>query len=319
MFDFGDPNILIGDNQLIRKPDRRTICPEHSIKAWNAWALVADKTINFYRRDEEFWCDWGSCDRTHSNGLKEKEKYVKAYKYLPNLLMRFGRISVQPEEFAAFDLLASNYQERALWLDYYLLEDLSALTELGFKPPKKRQYKPGKVAATNYTFIKDVWTVAKLDRNPVCQWVLGYDSPAQIWFGLCANHLERWWKVGRFKDGGKEDRYKEEKRYIDALEHPRRIDIKVVDSTNPLPLPFFDAFCLSKVLLIKSYEFCKSHSENLEAQRSQMNYIRKNQDVHRLGATADGHPTLGKYEVEGYFQDRNTEILTLKSKKKGFG
>jgi hypothetical protein len=38
-----------------------------------------------------------------------------------------------------------------------------------------------------------------------------------------------------------------------------------------------------------------------------------------LGATADGHPTLGKYEVEGYFQDRNTEILTLKSKKKGFG
>ena len=329
--DFEDPNILIGDNQQIVKPEQK--CPDFAITAWTNWNDVASKEIHCRSSDKNLWCDWAAPERQHNDGLEDTKKYVQAFRYLPNLLLRCGKISLKPDPYTrkkVFDLFVSSYRTRSLWLDYYLLHDLTALAELKIKPPRKREHAPGKVTAKRLELVKDVWVAAAVYNNPVCQWILNYDSPAQIWFGLSALWLEKQWneKITPGATPTKNDWYEKRHDVIESMSSSYKdveIDFKGISTNEEIfTIPFKDAFATTQVLLIQSGYCSEGYFSYLEAHKAEINHVRKGGTkdgggVQQFGVDKDNVLTVGKYELESYTESTDTGTLVPKKHRKGFG
>lgn len=326
MIDFEDPNILVSDSQPIPKS------PDFAITAWNNWREVANKEIHCRSSDRYLWCDWADPERQHNDGLEDTKKYVQAFRYLPNLLLRCGKISLKPDPYTrkkVFDLFVSSYRTRSLWLDYYLLHDLTALAELKFKPPRKREHTPGKVSAKRLELVKDVWVAAEVYKNPVCQWILSYDSPAQVWFGLSALWLEKQWKekVTPGATPTKGNWYEKRHDVVDLMSSSYRgieVDFKGISNKEEVfTIRFKDAFAITQVSLIQSGYCSEGHSSYLEAHKTEINHVRKGGTadgggVQQFGVDKDGVLAIGKYELESYSESTDTGTLVPKRQKKGW-
>ena len=324
--------MLCGDDQIRYEIERRANCPDSAIKAWDAWSKVADQPIYYRRSDGYIRCDWTTPDRQHNDGLEDAKKYVKAFRYLPNLLLRSSKISLKPNPDTcrsaldvrnAFDMLQTGRRKKALWLEYYVLHDLTALTELGFKFPRKRQYVPGKVTAALFDFVKEVWVAAKVDNNPICQWLLSYDSPAQVWFGLSASWLEKEWNriITPGATQRKSEWYEEKLLVLKALDNCRGIKINF---SNKEILSFHEAFAITQIMLRQSGFISPGYYRYLDAHRGEINYVRKGGTkdgggVQRYGLDADTALTIGTYEIETYLEATRTATLAPKKRKNGFG
>lgn len=329
--DFEDPNILIGDGELIVKSDPK--CPDSAIAACNDWCEMADKEIHYRSSDRHFPCDWAFPKRQYNDGPEDTKKYVKAFRYLPHLLLRCGRISLKADPYnrkKLFDLFVSSYRTQSLWLDYYILHDRTALAELKFKTPRNREYTPGRVTAKRFALIEDVWAAAEVDTNPVCQWILNYDSPAQVWFGLSASWLEKQWheKTTPGATPTKRDWYKKRHGVLGSMSSSYKgieIDFQgVPNKKETFTLNLKEAFAITQVLLFKEGHHSEAFYEYLDAGKTEINHIRKGgtkdgAGVQQYGIDKDGVLTVGKYELQTYDESTDTGTLIPKKQRKGFG
>ena len=143
-------------------------------------------------------CDREKPNRNHHGQKDEREKYLKAAPYLPDLLRReTGEIVVvEPEQEERFANFKKKYKFQVRWIEYYLLENKEVLIELGErKEPNANEYRPGKISAMLHSVIEDIWGLAQEEKHPLCQWILSFDSPSQVWFILEAILIIKEWKT----------------------------------------------------------------------------------------------------------------------------
>jgi len=178
---------------------------------------------------EHLWCKGGNSNRNCKDS-KEVEKYVTAAKYLPDLLRENGEILVEPDQQERFAQFKREYRTQALWIEYYLLENSDILTELGLKPPTERQYKPGKISAKLHGLIHDVWTVADNKKNSLCQWILRFNCPSQVWLALEAILLLKQWNKQPPNNGFQ--LYRGEQRILSRLREYKKIKATLLYSEN---------------------------------------------------------------------------------------
>ena len=143
-------------------------------------------------------CDWQKPNPNH-HGQNDKieEKYIKAAPYLPDLLRLETNelVGVEPDQQERFANFKKNYKIQTQWIEYYLLDNNDVPIELGeTKPPAANQYRPGKISAKLHKIIECIWTLAEKEEHPLCQWILSFDCPSQVWFILEAILIIKEWK-----------------------------------------------------------------------------------------------------------------------------
>lgn len=179
---------------IVTSIDPRVFVPESSLDAIENAFPYLNKTIS--NRSDGFYCKWKDPNKKHISGTDEVRRYIEGYKYVYSSLLSLGFLPdyyLSTEKQKIYDLLADNRRYSGKWLEYYLLNNLEVLLELG-KKPRKRQHVPGKIGARLYEMIQDLWASAIVDKNPHSQWMLAYDSPAQIWFIKGVYHSLWEWK-----------------------------------------------------------------------------------------------------------------------------
>lgn len=220
------------------------------------------------------YCDGGNPHRPHSNGIKERQKYIKAAKHLLDLLKEKGVISISPNQQKRFTKFRENYRTQCLWIEFYMLENLEVLTELGFKRPTNRQYRPGKISAKFYELVLDMWAEAKTNGNHLCEWILNFDSPAQIWFALEATLITDQWDNPQ-KNGYQI--YQSEKLILERLNHyqGKTVDLIYSKQEEENVLTLTQAFEFTLLKLLESGIEPDNYQAYLKARTAQANRLRK--------------------------------------------
>ena len=212
--------ISISDNEMTLDIDHRYFVPQDVLSTWNEWEKVKNNTFSLYPTEDGFEAIYfddsdpiqennfvnNLSDTSHCHWDTELKRYLKAYRFILNLLLRSGEIEIfnKPSKVEiAFDILNASIGQTSIWLEYYLLDNEEQLEKLNLTPPKKREYKPGKVAAKQYEYIKELSEKPTekpiksqkelLEKRYLCNWLLTYSSPAQIWFGLQVHHIKEAW------------------------------------------------------------------------------------------------------------------------------
>jgi len=285
---FAAPSIQFDDKGITINIYKDCDCPTYAVDAWESMIEMISKPIR-YRQDGDsdyLWCDEGDVEREHHDGLEDTKKYVAAAKYLPKLLLNSRNISLETlEHKEIFNLFEKSYREQILLIEYYLLHNLQALTELKFKVPRKRQYKPGKISAKRFEFVQDLWMEALEElkassrHSPLCLWLLIYDSPAQIWFAQEAMLIKEIWQEKIFPERTKSKRkfYESEKAFLLRMEDFKGVTITLANESgeaNQNILSFYQAFELVTIQMIQE-RFCSSgYTAYLAARHEQATNLR---------------------------------------------
>lgn len=233
-----------------------------------------------YKKDGEndcLYCDWASPNRIHPDGKIERQRYLSSAKYLPSLLQKYGEIVVRSSKEKRFANFKKNYRIQNLWIEYYLLGETEALVELGFNHPRQNQYRPGKMAAKRHNLIQDIWVQAKVYKNPICKWILSYDSPDIVWFiweiiDIC----KQWNRIPK----NRYQFYKSDQKRINRLKHHEGKGVSLIyseESENFMSLDQALDFTILRLLQIGKEPY--HHQEYLQACTGQANYARKNPEA----------------------------------------
>jgi hypothetical protein len=241
--------------------------------------VLANKTKHRhirYKQDGEndyLWCDWASPNRIHPDGKIERQRYLSSAKYLPSLLQKYGEIVVQSGKEKRFANFNKNYRIQNLWIEYYLLGETEALVELGFNHPRQNQYRPGKIAAKRHNLIQDIWVQAKVYKNPICKWILSFDSPDIVWFMWEIIDICKQWN--RIPKNGHQF-YKSEKERINRLKHHEGKGVSLIYSEETENFMSLDqALDFTILRLLQTGKEPDHHQEYLQACTGQANDARK--------------------------------------------
>jgi len=252
-------------------------CPKEAREAFAQVNQVKWQLIRYEKVDggDRLRCGGRISNRNHHRS-GEQEKYITVAKYLPDLLRESGEILVRPEQHKRFAKFKRLYSTQALWIEYYLLEKSDVLTELGLKPPTKRQYKPGKISAMLYGLIQDVWAEAQNNKNPLCQWILSFDCPSQVWLALEVILVIRQWDEERFLKNGFQ-LYRAEQHILKRLREYTGIKATLLYSDNEDENFFFldEAFSFTLIRLLESRVELAHYDAYLQARTGQSNLVRK--------------------------------------------
>ncbi len=251
-------------------------CPEEARKAFASINQVMQQPIHYKKVNgvDRLWCKGGNSNRNRKDS-KEVEKYITAANYLPDLLRESGSILVKPDQQERFAQFKKKYRIQALWIEYYLLENLDVLTELGLKPPTERQYKPGKISAKLHGLIHDVWSEAKNNKNPLCQWILAFDCPSQVWLALEAILVLQQWNKQPPKNGFQ--LYRAEQPILNRLREYEGIKTTLLysDKEDENFLFLDEAFSFTLIRLLESKVELAQYKAYLQARTGQANLVRK--------------------------------------------
>ncbi len=233
--------------------------------------LVRYKKVN--RNDYLQW-EGKISNRNHHHD-KELKKYITAAKYLPDLLQENDNILVEAEQRHRFAEFRRLYKSQVLWIEYYLLENSLVLAELGVKPPTKRQYKPGKISAMLHGLIQEVWALAK-NKNPLCQWILNFECPSQVWLVLEAIFIIRQWNQEKPLKNGLQ-LYNSKQLILKLLRELKKIKVNFCysDNENENFLSLDEAFSFTVIKLLKSDIVLDQLEDYDQAIRGESNWARK--------------------------------------------
>ena len=299
---FSNSSVRVDENGITFKTYGREhfSCPEEARKAFASINQVRQQPIHYKKVNgvESLWCKGGNshrkngervransnvdhlwCEGENSNrnrkDSKEVEKYITAAKYLPDLLRESGSILVKPDQQERFAQFKKKYRIQALWIEYYLLDNEDVLTELGLKPPTERQYKPGKISAKLYELIQDMWAEAKNNKNPLCQWILTYDCPSQVWLALEAILVLQQWNKQPPKNGFQ--LYRAEQPILNRLREYEGIKTTLLysDKKDENFLFLDEAFSFTLIRLLESKVELAQYKAYLQARTGQANLVRK--------------------------------------------
>jgi hypothetical protein len=251
-------------------------CPKEVREAFAQVNQVMQQCVRYKKiagGDRLWWKEEISNHNHHRH--EEVGKYITAAKYLPDLLRENGDILVKPEQHKRFAEFKRQYKTQALWIEYYLLENSLVLTELGVKPPTKRQYKPGKISAMLHELIQEVWALA-INKNLLCRWILSFDCPSQVWLVLEAIFIIRQWNRGKPLKNGFQ-LYKSEQLILNRLREPKGIKATLLysDNENENFLSLDEAFSFTLSRLLESDVVLDRLEDYLDAITGQVNLVRK--------------------------------------------
>ncbi len=303
----------IGDQQFTFETNPKLIVPSEVFKTWNDLLKVTNKKIVYYEKNNQYslWCESDKKAVANKEVSDDLSRYILAHQYILALLLIDEEISIDsPEEKKAFNIINNSIFIRNIWLRYYLLQDSAILDKFGLKPPKARQYQPGKVEFKHYEYIKELWLYARNNPNSLCQWMLAFESPAQIWLGLeVFNYYTEWERTLTPKAiKGKEKAYKEEKEVLDIMSNSydnNEIKSSLDPSDNLADSPgekkyyinFQEALFVTFSLFEKIYG-SEGHLEIVKARQQANNYRRKGgEKIQLLRTNSKGNLLLGKSTI----------------------
>lgn len=337
-----DESMIFSDNKItIKNIDPEYFVPEDVLFTWDSWQKVKNNTFSPHPTEdgkEALYFDdsdpiqesnfVNNLDNTsHWDG--ELKQYVKAYRFILNLLLRSGEIEFFDKlssKRIAFDILKKSINNDSIWLEYYLLNNEKQIKKLNLIVPRKREYRPGKVAAKQYEYIKELSERAikseksHTEERYLCNWLLTYSSPAQIWFGLQVNRIKEQWleqTIPRIRKT-KETIFKEQKALLDKMkEDYEKVQLELIEDENAEDLFFDRAFLLTQIRFEQLHGSNK-HIEFVKAHQAKNNYIRKRgksdgKGVQVLRTDEKGNLLMGNREIQ--FYDKATGEITYKKSK----
>lgn len=251
-------------------------CPMETREAFAAINQVRQRLIGYENVDGFERLRWDK-ENSHRKRLDNQDgnKYIRAARYLPDLLRKNGEILVKSEQLERFAQFKKKYRTQALWIEYYLLGSSDVLTELGLKPPTERQYKPGKISAKLHGLIQDMWSEAENNKNPLCQWILAFDCPSQVWLALEAILVLKQWNKQPPKNGF--ELYQSEQLILNRLREYKGIKAYLLYSNNEDEnlLSLDEAFSITLIQLLESGVELAEYYDYLQARTGQANLLRK--------------------------------------------
>ncbi len=255
----------------------KVLCPKKAREAFAAINQVMQWSIRYENIDgvERLRCDQGN---SHPKRLDSREpnKYITAARYLPDLLLDNGSILVKPEQQERFGEFKRKYKIQTQWIEYYLLENSSILTELGFKCPTESQYKPGKISARLHELIHGIWFEAKNHKNPLCQWILSFDCPSQIWLAVETILVLRQWNKDKFPKN-RHQLYQSEQPILKRLREHKGIKATLLYSDNEEEniLSLDEAISFTLIRLLESGVELAQYKGYLKARTGQASHLRR--------------------------------------------
>jgi hypothetical protein len=251
-------------------------CPKEAKEAFAVINQVMWRPIR-YKKDngvDYLWCNEGSSHGNRKDSQKA-EKYITAAKDLPDLLRENRQLLVESAQQERFIQFKRQYRTQALWIEYYLLESSDTLTELGEKRPTERQYKPGKISAKLHGLIQDMWAEATNNKNPLCQWILAFDCPSQVWLALEAILVLQQWDKGPPKN--RFQLHQAEQHILKRLREYTGIKVTSLYSDKEDENFFFldEAFSFTLIRLLESGVELAQYQDYLDARTGQANLVRK--------------------------------------------
>ncbi len=275
---FSKSSIRFDENEVILETlvCEHFSCPMETREAFAAINQVRQRLIGYENVNgfDRLWCDKENPHRKRLDN-QQQDKYIRAARYLPDLLRKNGEILVNFEQLERFAQFKKKYRIQALWIEYYLLGSSDVLTELGFKPPTERQYKPGKISARLHGLIQDMWSEAENNKNPLCQWILAFDCPSQVWLALEAILVLKKWNKQPPKNGFQ--LYQLEQLILNPLREYKGIKANLLYSHNKDEnlLSLDQAFSFTLIRLLESGIELAQYYDYLNARTGQANLVRK--------------------------------------------
>lgn len=276
---FSNSSIRVDENGVTIETFVREqfFCPKEAREAFAAINQVMQWSIRYENVDGQERSRWdkGNSHRKRLDG-QEGEKYIRAARYLPDLLRENGEILVKPEQQERFAQFQRKYRIQTKWIEHYLLDNSDVLTELGFKRPTERQYKPGKISASLHGLIQDMWSEAENNENPLCQWILSFDCLSQVWLALEAILVLRQWNRDKFPKN-RYQLYQSEQPILNRLREYKGIKATLLYSDNKDEnlLSLDEAFSFTLVRLLESGVDLFHYRAYLNARIGQANQLRK--------------------------------------------
>ena len=339
----------IFDGEMTFTLDPRYIAPPDVLSTWNDWQKVQNNTfllhptedgleaIYFNDRDPLQESNFVNNLSNTSHWNAELKRCIKAYRFILNLLLCSGEIEIfdKPSEVEiAFDILNASIRQSSIWLKYYLLNDTTLLEKLNIDPPGDTQYKPGKVEAKQYMYICELFREAQnSEKMPskkryLCNWLLTYSSPAQIWFGLQVHHMKGEW-IKKNTPGAVESKdtaFKNEKKTLETIEEKllsseeKKLEqtcLELIKDENAEDLTLDRAFEFTTIKFQELYE-SDSYPEFIEARRAKNNYTRKGgkpggTGIQVLKTDKKGNLSMGNHKIESYNSKTNETTYLNKS------
>jgi len=194
---FDNPDVLLGNAGAINSSSSRFPCSELALQAWHS---IKDKELYYQRTNGKIRPNWKKPKDKKVDGYKQLKIYVEARAELPSLSLRYlrqeqvtGNLS-SVMQLRVYKKFQTTYRIMSQWLEFLLLHKQEVLPELRFTN-KKHLERLAKHSASLYQLIQELWSRAEVYQDNLCEWVLHYDSPAQIWFDveacLCVEDMLR--------------------------------------------------------------------------------------------------------------------------------
>lgn len=300
-----NPDFLIGDGRVINVEANSPYC---SALALEAWGRVEDKFLCYRRTDGKIWADWEKPKDKHLiDGLEEVKTYVKALAELPSLVLRYLRekgIKIKLSTFKQRRVckkLQPTYKIKSQWLEFLLLHNQDLLLELTFTS-KKHLERIGKHSASLYHLIQAIWARAVVDRDELCQWVLHYDSPAQILFDVeaswCVEDMLCTMKSGNENTASSKEKYYADVRAIkdELLKNPHSFMLQVVGQKEIETISPDSAIHLTAVEVSRkgSSTLPEKHQRYLRAWNSEASYRQRTKELKHIYTNEKGELVTGE-------------------------
>lgn len=281
------PNFLLGDAGVVSVEIDRPVCSPLASKALHS---IQGKDLLYRPSDGKIWAEWGSPkDKQSIDGPKQVKTYVEALAELPNLVLRYfrrtqinikiGNIGKVKEELICRDYL-TNYKIMSQWFEYLLLHNQAVLEELRSTNKKHLEHYCN-LSDSNYKLIQKLWAKAELSQDEQLQWVLHFDSPAQIWFAIeayfCLVRMTRAMTPGnRDAAMSKEAYYKGVARLTEERSKMlgREIEIKVAMEQEVIFMPLTEALEITVLRMSKDFAIRGAYNKFLKAWKREARHQR---------------------------------------------
>ncbi len=295
-----DIKLIIENGGLVTEAGRvipTEVKPTCSALALEAWRSVAGKYLCYRRSDGKIWAEWGSSeDKPFIDGPEQRKLYVKALAELPLLVLRHFRLNSistgigKPKEELICKKQRLTYKIRSQWLDYFLLDNETVLLDL--KSANKQLLKPKSTLSRRaFEYIQELWVEAKTNQNPTCQWVLNFDSSAQLWFAVeahwCAVNMYQSMEPGnKTAASSKNQIYKEIRECaVYMREQANEIELivngdKEVEEVDPDTAIKLTAYEISK--LRNNIKMRESHDRYLKAWSGDASHAQRKKGLKRI-------------------------------------
>jgi hypothetical protein len=120
-----------------------------------------------------------------------------------------------------------------------------------------------------------VWSEAKNNKNPLCQWILAFDCPSQVWLAFEAILVLKQWNKQPPKNGFQ--LYRAEQPILNRLREYKGIKATLLysDKEDENFLFLDEAFSFTFIRLLESKVELAQYKAYLQARTGQANLVRK--------------------------------------------